>query len=214
MANALRKPGQGQYATLDQQDFSYDPALPQESRNGVQEVYRPHSRMPGGKRAIYLALACIVVPMLGLSAILIGLVYGYQVQRNQRTASPLDLLQGSDTDDSAYYVHINSTTFATIASWSSTVAPLLVVATMSLASFPTARRLREKSIAGSIDLPTPFQLSLLLESLTGSIMSVWTLIRYRRWPHKQPLASLVRSAFVILLLASIMGYIVAGIDTW
>ena len=214
MAETIVHPRQSHYTTLDQQDFSYDHSLPQ---NGLYEGQRPfkeQSTASEGKSAIYLALACILVPMIGLSAIILGLVFGYQVDRSQTSDSPLALSQESDTGESAYYVHINSTTFATIASWSSTLAPLLVFAAMSLASFPVARSLQNKSSLATADLPTPYQLSILLETLTGSAMSMWSLLRYRRWPHKQPLASVLRSAVTILVVASLMGAAVAGIDTW
>ncbi len=214
MATAVRTPGQAQYATLDQQDYSNDPGLPQDDQQGVHYASKMQPSMSGGRRAIYLALACILIPMLGLSALLVGLVYRHQIARYSTMVRPLVLLQQSDLDDSAYYVRLNATTFATIASWSSTVAPLLVMAAMSLASFPVARSLKEKSSAAIPDLPTPFQLSLLLESLNGSIMSVWRLLGYRRWRHKQPVASLVRSSFIILVVATTVGYAVAGIDTW
>lgn len=214
MVDPIRKPRQSHYTTLDQQDFSYDSSLPQNGRYEGQRSFKPQSTISGGKRAIYFALACILVPMIGLSAIILGLVYGYQVEHSQTSDSPLALTQESDTDESAYYVHISSTTFATIASWSSTVAPLLGFAAMSLSSFPVARSLENKSSLATGDLPTPYQLSLLLETLTGSAMSMWNLLRYRRWPHKQPLASMLRSAVAILVVASIIGYAVAGIDTW
>lgn len=214
MPAIARKPDQTQHATLNQQDFNYDPSIPQRTPNGTSDAQKTRPGMSGAKGDIYLALACILIPMLGLSGLVIGLVFGYQVERNHDPNSPLALTQPSDTDNSAYYVHINSTTFATIASWSSTVAPLLVMAAMSLTAFPVARKLRDRSSTDSTDLPTPFQLSLLLESLTGSIVSLWRLIRYRRWEHRQPVASLVRSSFVILVVATFVGYAVAGIDTW
>ena len=231
-----RRPGSSQYETLDSQDFGYDPSLPQHHQNEPSPAFKQdssydpsplqqnqhesspafkqQSRTVGDKKTIYIALACILVPMLGLSALLIGLVFGYRVKVDQSTIGPLALTQESDTDNSAYYVYINSTTFATIASWSSTIAPLLVVAIMSMFSFPVARNLKEKSSVESPDLPTPSQLSLLIETLTGSVMSVWTFVRYRRRPGRPRVASLVRTALLTLVLATVVGYAIAGIDTW
>lgn len=217
MAAIIRKPGQSQYSSLDQQDFTYDSNIPQRAHTTPQvqhHVRQSQPTMSGAKREIYLALACILIPMLGLSGIIIGLVLGYRVEESQTGDSPLARTQNYETDDSAYYVDINSTTFATIASWSSTIAPLLVMCVMALTAFPAARKIKERSSSDSTDLPTPYQLSLLLESLTGSMMSVWHLIRYRRWQHRQTIASMVRSSFLILFVATIVGWTVAGIDTW
>ena len=161
--------------------------------------------MEGAKRSIFLALAVILVPMLGLSALLIGLILANQVDKQSNGSSPLAFTQDSDTNDNAYYVDFNATTLATISSWSSTVAPLLAVAAMSLASFPISKKFRERSQGQSTDLPTPFQLSMLLDSLSGSVAALFTLGKYRFWPHKESLASFVRSAFVVLIVASIIG---------
>lgn len=206
--------GNSKYATVDGQDFTYNPGLPQEPENASQKGWKTQKSMLGARRDIWMALACILVPMLGLSALIIGLVFANEVQSNSDSASPLAVPQRQDTDSSAYYVRINSTTFATIASWSSTVAPLLIMAAMSLASFPIARDIKDRLTSDGTDLPTPFQLSLLLETLTGSIMSVWNVLRYRRWEHKHALASLLRNALIILVISSIVAYAIAGIDTW
>ena len=197
------------YATLQQQDndFSYDNRLPLEpsSQPGIEHQVAEHRGMDGARRSIFLALAVILVPMLGLSALLIGLILANEVDKQSNGSNPLAFTQKSDTDDNAYYVDFNATTLATISSWSSTVAPLLAVAAMSLASFPISKALRERSQSQSTDLPTPFQLSMLLDSLSGSVAALFTLGKYRFWPHKQSLASFVQSAFVVLIIASIIG---------
>jgi hypothetical protein len=214
MASALRGTRSSKYATVDGQDFTYNPGLRQEPQVAQQPAWKTQKKMNGARRDIFWALACILVPMLGLSALIIGLVLANRVKSNDETDSALAIPQRQDTDDSAYYVHINSTTFATIASWSSTVAPLLIMAAMSLASFPVARNLKDRSASDSTDLPTPFQLGLLLETLTGSIMSLWNFIRYRRWEHKHSIASLLRSALTVLVVSSVVAYAITGIDTW
>jgi hypothetical protein len=214
MASALRGKRSSKYATVDGQDFTYNPGLPQEPQAASQPAWKTQRTMNGARRDIFWALACILVPMLGLSALMVGLVLANKVKNNDDSDSPLVVPQRQDIDGSAYYVHINSTTFATIASWSSTVAPLLIMAAMSLASFPVARNLKDRSPSDSVDLPTPFQLGILLETLTGSIMSLWNFIRYRRWEHKQSIASVLRSALVVLVVSSTVAYAITGIDTW
>ena len=205
----MEHPPKSRYATLQQQDsdFSYDNRLPLEpsTQPEIRQHVAEHRGMEGAKRSIFLALAVILVPMLGLSALLIGLILANQVERQSDGSNPLAFTQESDTNDNAYYVDFNATTLATISSWSSTVAPLLAVAAMSLASFPISKKLKERSQSQSTDLPTPFQLSMLLDSLSGSVAALFTLGKYRFWPHKESLASFVRSAFVVLIIASIIG---------
>lgn len=197
------------YATLQQQDsdLSYDNRLPLEppTQPEIQHHVTEHRGMEGAKRSIFLALAVILVPMLGLSALLIGLILANEVDKQSNGSNPLAFTQKSDTDDNAYYVDFNATTLATISSWSSTVAPLLAVAAMSLVSFPISKKLRARSQSQSTDLPTPFQLSILLESLSGSVAALFTLGKYRSWPHKASLASFVRSAMIVLVIASFVG---------
>ena len=163
------------------------------------------------KRTIAVALAVILLPMLGLTALLLGLILANRVERR---SGSLAFTQRSDTDDSAYYVDFNATALATISSWSATVAPLLAVAAMSLASFPIARVFKGNSESGSRDLPTPFQFGMLLESLTGTIGAFFSLGKYILWPHKASFPPLVGLAFFVLSVSSFVGYAITGVDTW
>ena len=161
--------------------------------------------MSGAKRDILVALAVIIIPMLGLSALILGLVIGNEVEKQTSDGSPLAFDQRSDTDTSAYYVDFNATTLATIASWSSTLAPLLAVAAMALASFSIAKKMKEDSNSESMDLPTPYQFSLLVESLSGGVATLFSFGKYSFWKNREPLSSLLRSSLIILVVASTVG---------
>ena len=193
-------------------NFSFENRIPPDRPSKEQPHVAEYRDMASeAKRSIAVALAAILLPMLGLTALLLGLILANKVERQ---SGALAFTQRSDTDDNAYYVDFNATALATISSWSATVAPLLAVAAMSLASFPIARRFNKDSRSGSRDLPTPFQFSMLLESLTGTIGAFFTLGRYHLWPHKASFAPLVRVAFLVLFLASLTGYAITGVDTW
>ena len=194
------------YASLGSHESSYSPNMPSELHKGADI---PMKRRTGGKRVIFASLAVIVIPMTGLAALLLGLVLSNNVQTPDETpSSSLTLDLGSEFDSSAYYVDFNPTTLVTIASWSSTVAPLLAVCAMILVSFPLAQSLKTNSQTFGSDLPTPFQLSLLLETLTGGITPLWNALSYRRWPNKeQKMASNVRNALIVLAIFTSLGYV-------
>ncbi|ETI22299.1 hypothetical protein G647_06372 [Cladophialophora carrionii CBS 160.54] len=174
---------------------------------------KPHS---GGKRIIFASLALIVVPMIGLAGLLLGLVLVNNVDKSaDRSSGSLTLDWRSEFDSGAYYVNFNPTTLVTIASWSSTVAPLLAVCAMILVSFPIAQSLKANSQMAGSELPTPFQFSLLLDCFSAGITPLWNALSYWQWPQKEgAMASNVRNALTVLATFTALGYTIAGVDTW
>ncbi|KAJ5949991.1 hypothetical protein N7454_001575 [Penicillium verhagenii] len=86
---------------------------------------REVKRMQGRIQEILIAFAVMTLPMLIFSGLLLGLVFHYRVTQNDFTSS--DLTFDSDQNDSSvYFVRISATTLTTVASWSSTVAPILL----------------------------------------------------------------------------------------
>ena len=142
-----------------------------------------------------------IVPSLGLSSLLIGLVVGNRIHTHQSDEGSLSFSQRSNRDDNAYYVDYNATSLATIAAWTSTISTILAFSIMSLTSFPIARKLQDNSRDGNSDLPTPFQLSMLFQTLTAELSSFWTLFLYRKWNHRERFPSMLQSAFCFLVLA-------------
>ncbi|OCT51727.1 hypothetical protein CLCR_08263 [Cladophialophora carrionii] len=179
-------------------------------------VTREKKRHSGGKRIIFASLALIVVPMIGLAGLLLGLVLVNNVDKPaDRSSGSLTLDLRSEFDSGAYYVDFNPTTLVTIASWSSTVAPLLAVCAMILGSFPIAQSLKANSQMAGSELPTPFQFSLLLDCLSAGITPLWNALSYWRWPQKEgAMASNVRNALTVLATFMALGYTIAGVDTW
>ncbi|EFY96420.1 hypothetical protein MAA_08127 [Metarhizium robertsii ARSEF 23] len=100
----------------------------------------PNTHIRGSVRDILLASILSSVPLVALSAILLGLVFRNRVY----PSSPLSDIQGaaaSENDDSVIYVNLSATTLTVLASWSSTIAPLTLTYILSLASFPAAREM-------------------------------------------------------------------------
>ncbi|KAF7507035.1 hypothetical protein GJ744_010963 [Endocarpon pusillum] len=123
------------------------------------------SRMGGLYRNILLSFFAMTVPMLTFSALLIGLIYDYRIVRNPFPSDNLRFNGGQD-DSNAIYVGLSATTLITVASWSSTIAPLLIGFALALVSYPVARvLLKAEQDSRPEQLPTTFQLA---RSGTGS----------------------------------------------
>jgi hypothetical protein len=132
------------------------------------------ARMGGRSKDILFAFGVLTVPMLIFSALLLGLIYHFRIVHNSFVSSNLRFNAGYD-ESNVIYVRLSATTLTTIASWSSTLAPILVGCAVTLISYPVARGIL---LAGQDnkpkDLPTPYQLSLMLRMLAnGSPASLW-----------------------------------------
>ncbi|KIX00993.1 uncharacterized protein Z518_10059 [Rhinocladiella mackenziei CBS 650.93] len=214
-----------QYQTLvTQDDFRFENDIPLETRHQPTPRHETlqkratviQGKKTSGHRIIFRSTAPIVIPMLGLGALALGLVLAHEVQQDpdQSSAGTLLFDQASELDSDSYYVDFNPTTLVTIASWSSTVAPLLTICAMALASYPIVNQLKANSQMAGSDLPTPFQLSMLLETLTGEITALFSLVAYRSWSHTEKITPHVRTVLILLTVFTALGYAIAGVDTW
>lgn len=166
-------------------------------------------RVSGGLNDIWLACAVISLPMMALSAILLGLIFYNRVNANGSILSDLQLSQVTNDDQNAYLVNFSSTRLITIASWTSSVAPLLPGFVMTLLSFPTARHFSESSQLRRVtSLPTPYQLSLYLGLLSGGMGSLWQWVKYKRWRQREEQASVVGTLVIGLATATLLGYVI------
>ncbi|CZT42240.1 uncharacterized protein RSE6_02097 [Rhynchosporium secalis] len=142
------------------------------SRN--RHVSPAQPRMGGQKGDIIFAFSLMAIPMSLFSALLLGLIFYFKVS-SPLSGSPELQLPGAPTHDNVIYVNISATTLTTVASWSSTLAPILVGCAISLISYPVANRILRAGQSGKTgELPTPFQLGLMLKMITsGSPQSLW-----------------------------------------
>ena len=161
------------------------------------------SKMSGQKLEIGFASALLIVPMLTLATILIGLVYRHRMpdhfssySLDNQTALPLG---------SAYYVNYSSTTLVYIASLSSTLSTLLIPAAMLLYSFVLANDLAKDSDQAAVsNLPSPFQLDMLIKMVEGRLMALWSYIRYAFGSRRRRInivPSLQHASIALLALA-------------
>jgi uncharacterized membrane protein len=134
-------------------------------------------QMKGCVRQIVIAFAVMVLPMLFLSGILLGLIFFYRVPPNKYVHDDLGMEQ--DFSD-AYLVRFSATMLVTVASWSSTVAPILIGFAITLASYPAAKdMLTASNTTNTTPLPTPFQLSLIVSTMSSNpFTSLWNWSAY------------------------------------
>lgn len=147
---------------------------------GIGNGHTPSSRRMGGRYLeILFSFFVMTVPMLAFSALLLGLIYHYRIVRNPFPSDNLRFDGGQD-GSTAIYVGISATTLITVASWSSTIAPLLIGIALTLLSYPIASTLlKAEQDSRPEQLPTTFQLSLMLRMLcSGGPGSFWHWITY------------------------------------
>jgi len=150
-----------------------------------------------GVSDVLIAGATVVLPMVLLSAILLGLISQMRVRHNPPVDESLTLDQARDRPGEIY-IDMNYSKLNTIASWSSTVAPILTGFCMTLFAFPAARSLllsagQGKGKQGHM---TPYQLALSIQliSATGlGTVGKWMLysIGMKRKRERQPPAMVV-----------------------
>ena len=163
--------------------------------------------MRGRYLDILFSFLIMTIPMLAFSALLLGLIYHYRIVRNEFPSENLSFV-GRDDESSAIYVRLSATTLITVASWSSTIAPLLVGFALTLQSYPVARSLLNAGHENQPDqLPTPFQLSLMLRMLTsGGPGSLWHCLIYAvGWRgRRQPQPPVLKHMTMMLCLGTLL----------
>ena len=184
---------------------STTPSTPFLSSSTPNEKSRPTAHIRGRVKEILLAVGFISVPMVVLSAILLGLIYGYRVHP---TSSPFNNLRPgpnfTESDSRALFVDLSATTLVTIASWSSTAAPMVLSWAVVLISYPVAKgMIFESQASESRRLPTPYQFSLVCRTLyssMGSALWAWGtyLFGWRGKREEQSKALRVMATIVLL----------------
>jgi len=165
---------------------------------------RERQNLQGAISDILTSLAVIVIPAVLLTAVLLGLITHNQVQQTYSALPGVPDPQA--TDSTALFVDFNATRLLTVASWISTVSSLLPSFAMTLLSYPVARSIlnasRKRSTA---KLPTPYQLSMQLGVLNGSVGSLWSWVKYRRWKRRELVNSIAKYSIIGLVIVTVLG---------
>ena len=105
--------------------------------NGSQEAL---NGMKAGKSEIWVALGVVSIPLVIVSGLLLGIIFTRRVRPTESASSALAFNVNED-ESNAYYVQISSTTLVLLASFSSTIASIIVGFVMTLLAYPVSRHL-------------------------------------------------------------------------
>lgn len=155
---------------------------------------------------------CVIVPLTLLSAALLSLVLYGQHQIDRHSIFPTDA--SSEVTTSGYIlVNISNTWLLSLSSVSSTVAGLMAPIVMMIQMYLNAQAMQKKSTAAQFalgvanDLPTPYQLSLILGLCSGNPERLWRFERYSRATSNKIPPMMRRTAWMLklsLLLSALM----------
>jgi hypothetical protein len=155
---------------------------------------------------------------LHFTALLLSLLFFFQVSQSEIGILHLQDSSFTISESDAYFVDINATTLVFIASWSSSLAPILVGFVLTLYSYSVAKdyvRLTRRKLFSS--LLTPYQLSILLRFINGSAFSAlvyWAkyLLFWKGTRQKQ--AAALPKVASVTMFTLVLSFLVLGADTW
>jgi Zn-dependent protease with chaperone function len=132
----------------------------------------------GGTAEILLSFVAAFLPFIIFPAVLLGIVFIRRIQLTQTSLSSSSL-NSNENEDGVYYVAISSTTLVLMASFSSSMPSIVVGFVMNLLSYPISRSIVTQSQEGrKHQLPTPYQLGLLITLRNGGWSGLWCWIKY------------------------------------
>lgn len=160
------------------------------------------ARLEGAIEDITLALLTITLPMFTLTGVFLGLVY------TNKVANP-------PGDSSAYYIDYSATRLATVSSWTSTATSLIFPFSATLLAYPMAKSFYQRSSAPDpSQLPTPYQLSIMIGLLGGGLGPMWTHVRYFFWKGRPRIPTVLSLTAVGVILFFVVGLGILAADTW
>ncbi|KIY00471.1 uncharacterized protein Z520_04156 [Fonsecaea multimorphosa CBS 102226] len=163
-------------------------------------------------KTILLPTSTIILPMAFLVAGLMALIFGYRVRSEDSLFEEVSNSQAL-SDHAVVLVNYSATRIAFVASWASTLAPLLAGFIMNLSSFQSALLMYlSSSRFEQQNLPTPYQYSLLVGLC---LASMGRLRRYFSYAKEDGVVipPALRRAARTLTLTLVLACVVFGADT-
>ncbi|PSR88499.1 hypothetical protein BD289DRAFT_482101 [Coniella lustricola] len=198
-------------------------------KNLEENVPRPSRDLIAAIWAIICGVALPCIPILVVSAVLIGLIFRYRViprpgwpefivtstAGSSHNVTSLIKEIKKEGGSAAYYVDFQPTSITTIAGWTGRIIPYLSSSIMALVAFYAARHIVLKSQDGNHDeLPTPKQLSILINLLGGGGMGPLKDTVMYRFKNKEKLVAPLPAVLSALTLITLTGLLIPLVDTW
>ncbi|KAI4251776.1 MAG: hypothetical protein L6R42_008238, partial [Xanthoria sp. 1 TBL-2021] len=166
--------------------------------------------------SIFTAWTLATVPM-----VILALAFSLVVQYSRPKAPPgsfySDREQANISLGSAIYSKIPSTQLTFIASFSATLATTLLPALMALFSYTVAIAITKDSDGENREgLPSPYQLQLLISSLDGSLLALWSFALYLFSGKRRGVAVISNLWKVVSFFSTIalLALLIAMTDAW
>ncbi|KAI8932959.1 hypothetical protein NX059_010428 [Plenodomus lindquistii] len=173
------------------------------------------------KQIIFMSLL-VVLPMTAFTMVILVLVFDNLAKDLN---CPIAALCPAPplinvTSSSHYYVDYPATRVVFVSSWSSTVSFALISAIMVLCAYSSAAQLIKASSSShaNVDLPSPYQLSLLIRILNVEYLSLWTYLRgkvaLRRDPLVRSTTKILSPTAMVLFLSIITSIAIQAADSY
>ena len=186
-------------------------------------------RFFGGRSALitlFLSALLPCIPVIIVSALLLGLIFGHGKHIRPEQLEGLEIFRNISTPESEtrstvlqslqtlyhggegyYLTKYNPSSLTTIAAWVGRVVPYLSTSFMGVVAFFVARRLAEHSRRDVQQLPSPPQVTILVNVLGGSGVDAIVDTILHRLQNVEKLADPVIVAFWALTWVTVIGYV-------
>jgi hypothetical protein len=179
----------------------------------IDTGHTDHTRMQRRSltKSLVLPTFLLIAPITLLAAALLALVFAYEAQTAPDLFQPAG--QGSQGPSSYILVNFSATQLVFVASFLSSTAPLLTSFVMILWTLPVADSLRQASLEQSdAQLPTPYQLSLVIGLTLSSYERLWRYLAYLLTPSRSQIPRVVHRAAGVLIMTTCLALAVFGSD--
>lgn len=165
-------------------------------------------------KSLFWPLVIIIIPITLLSTALLGLIYGYRVNSDDSLFPTSTAVDEHSGRRSYVLVNYSATRLVFVASFLSSLAPILASSIMTLWSLPIAERMRIASIKSQHSaLPTPYQLSLVVGIILASYERLWQYFLYAFSKSPSKIAPVLNQTAIMLSIAIILAAAVCVSDS-
>jgi hypothetical protein len=156
----------------------------------------------------------ITFPIALLCGVLLGMIYGYRVRSEPSLFSTINDEQ-LNAPHGYLLINYSATRLVIIASFISTLAPILAGSIMLLWTFPIAQSMRIASSTSQYSqLPTPYQLSLVIGISLASHQRLWRYYEYMLSRTRSTIPPILHKTAGMLTCAVLLAVAVFVTDTY